>query len=599
MTTSRVPRSCLSIVLLTALAVTTANAQITGVTALKNVANTADVFVGPPAYTSYEVESGVGVTAATATSFTSRYTGLVTIDPGILGPGPGGVIVLASDYDVDFSVTAPGAYRLTVATRRTGDLHLIEDNIFTAGHYADMTALAGTQSGGTLTAGTLGLPDPGRANDIPLVFDPIFVAFNQTAIATIFAVSDGAPVAHSLRFTWTQEAGSPSQGDEAAVRLGGTSNDASESAGDYPGNPPRVQANDGHFVTVTLTSLCGNGVIDAGPSYTEGCDEGAANGVPGSCCATNCEPVAAGTTCRGAAGACDNVEVCDGVGGSCPIDSASGVFVECRASTGPCDPAEHCDGVGFACPSDAKSTGICRAAAGACDVAESCDGVNPGCPADMVAPNGTSCSDGDACSTGETCTAGVCGGGTGGCGPCERCEVGGCVAGARTGCRTPTGVPRSSLQLVDKSPNTGDKLVWKWTRGAATTLADFGDPLASTAYSVCVFDQGGNRLLLRSDVPAGGVCGTRACWRSLGPKGFKYKDSERTPDGIDSLRLTPGAAGKAKIKLKGRGSNLTLPALGLTTPARVQLQAGNGQCWEASYSSAIKNTTSQFKAKSD
>ena len=130
-------------------------------------------------------------------------------------------------------------------------------------------------------------------------------------------------------------------------------------------------------------------------------------------------------------------------------------------------------------------------------------------------------------------------------------------------------------------------------------FADFGDPLATTAYSVCIFDQGGNRLVLRSDVPAGGVCGTRACWRSLGPKGFKYKDSERTPDGIDSLRLSPGAAGKAKIKLKGRGSNLTLPALGLTTPARVQLQAGNGQCWEASYSSAIKNTTSQFKAKSD
>ena len=55
----------------------------------------------------------------------------------------------------------------------------------------------------------------------------------------------------------------------------------------------------------------------------------------------------------------------------------------------------------------------------------------------------------------------------------------------------------------------------------------------------------------------------------------------------------------AKITLKGRGSNLTLPALELTTPARVQLQASNGQCWEASYSSAIKNTTSQFKAKSD
>ncbi len=115
---------------------------------------------------------------------------------------------------------------------------------------------------------------------------------------------------------------------------------------------------------------------------------------------------------------------------------------------------------------------------------------------------------------------------------------------------------------------------------------------------MCVFDQAGARLVPSSRVPAGGGCGTRACWKAVGTKGFKYKDSERTPAGIDGLGLTSGLTGKAKITLTGKGA-LRMAALGLTTPARVQLHADNEQCWEAGYSAATRNTTDQFKAKSD
>src|SRR5262249_55889087 len=86
-------------------------------------------------------------------------------------------------------------------------------------------------------------------------------------------------------------------GDEAAIRLGETSNILTETAGDYPGSPARTQTDDGHFVTVTLTSLCGNGMLDSGPSYAEDCDEGANNGQPGSCCNSNCTFVTNGTSC--------------------------------------------------------------------------------------------------------------------------------------------------------------------------------------------------------------------------------------------------------------------------------------------------------------
>ena len=83
-------------------------------------------------------------------------------------------------------------------------------------------------------------------------------------------MSNGAPVAHTLTFQWSNTATTPSiPGDEAAIRLGGTSDVPTETSGDYPGSPARVQDDDGHFVTVTIESLCGNGSVDSGPSYTE------------------------------------------------------------------------------------------------------------------------------------------------------------------------------------------------------------------------------------------------------------------------------------------------------------------------------------------
>jgi hypothetical protein len=45
-----------------------------------------------------------------------------------------------------------------------------------------------------------------------------------------------------------------------------------------------------------------------------------------------------------------------------------------------------------------------------------------------------------------------------------------------------------------------------------------------------------------------------------------------------------------------RARRSTLP---FTAPVRVQLQADNGQCWEATYSTATRSNAPQFQAKSD
>jgi cysteine-rich repeat protein len=173
-----------------------------------------------------------------------------------------------------------------------------------------------------------------------------------------------------------------------------------------------------------------------------------------------------------------------------------------------------------------------------------------------------------------------------------------CAAGPVPGCRVPTESHKAKLLLKDKTPDAGDVVTWKWTKGAATTLAELGDPVATTNYVACLYD-GASALRMTLRMPAGGTCGSAPCWKPKDAKGFTYSDKERTPDGVKKLTLASGPAGKAKIALTAKGDAIPLPApFGFALPLRVQLQ-GNGLCWEAIYSTAQQNSATQFKAVSD
>ena len=84
-----------------------------------------------------------------------------------------------------------------------------------------------------------------------------------------------------------------------------------------------------------------------------------------------------------------------------------------------------------------------------------------------------------------------------------------------------------------------------------------------------------------------------------GANTLRYKDPAQTPDGLDTVVLKSGATGKAKILLTGKGAHLTPPTLPLGLPFRMQLQAENGQCWEARYFElgTVRNDTTQLKSK--
>jgi hypothetical protein len=340
--------------------------------------------------TSWDRQSQITTLSNSGTAFELRYASSVSCDSGAFGSAR--TETLSSDYTISFSVTAPAAYYIDVDTRRTGDLGARYDGGITGGN-ATLGAVSGVQTGGSFVSGSLNLADPSDCNIGGGTTSSCNQPFNQLSTARYSGVSNGAPVNHTLHFTWTQSTFSAAaSGHEGAVRMGLQSRDATNEASRYPGSPSRAaQSNDGHFVKVTLVSLCGNGAIDSG----EQCDQGAANGTPGSCCTASCGLRAAGLFCRLPMDACDAAELCDGVNPICPPDAYSPGSQVCRPGAGDCDPAELCSGFGPACPPDeiAAPTVVCRAASPGevCDVSEFCDGVNVDCPADAVEPSGTLC----------------------------------------------------------------------------------------------------------------------------------------------------------------------------------------------------------------
>ena len=183
-----------------------------------------------------------------------------------------------------------------------------------------------------------------------------------------------------------------------------------------------------------------------------------------------------------------------------------------------------------------------------------------------------------------------------------------CAAAPLTGCRKPTASGASTFQLKDNTLDNKDALTWNWTKGAATSLSNFGDPVnGTTSYTLCVYDEsaGVPNAVMSLTAPPGGVCSGKPCWKAK-KTGFQYKDTSLTNDGLLQLQVTAGAAGKAKIVVKGKGERLPLPVpVGFSlfaqdTAVIVQLVNSDGTCWEADFSSpAKKNDLKQFNDKSD
>lgn len=196
--------------------------------------------------------------------------------------------------------------------------------------------------------------------------------------------------------------------------------------------------------------------------------------------------------------------------------------------------------------------------------------------------------------------------------PCHACsgEPSVCAPAVRLDCRD---AAYGIVTLRDTDDPRRDKLQWKWLRGAATDMEDFGDPLAADDFHLCVFDHssGVARLAAGASIPAGGTCAGRDCWKQLGskarPRGYRYADRDGGAGGVRKMMLRSGEQGKARIDVQAQGESLALPGSSATDryfdidgELTLQLTSGrDGACWQTVIEPAAvqKNSAEIFRAK--
>jgi hypothetical protein len=133
---------------------------------------------------------------------------------------------------------------------------------------------------------------------------------------------------------------------------------------------------------------------------------------------------------------------------------------------------------------------------------------------------------------------------------------------------------------------------YRWTRGDATTIADYGDPLERHSYTLCIVDfiRGFPVVKDCARAPAG-ILG----WREKG-NGYKYRMKDGSPGGLTRLKLRRGEQNRGKMTALGEGMDFELP-LAQDPEVRV-LVLGNNTCWQARFvDEAKKNDAKRFKAK--
>jgi cysteine-rich repeat protein len=198
---------------------------------------------------------------------------------------------------------------------------------------------------------------------------------------------------------------------------------------------------------------------------------------------------------------------------------------------------------------------------------------------------------GEACGNeGNPCTLDACDG----AGTCEHDLI-------PPGSCSPAASGTSTFQLKKNPENQSqEKLVWKWAGSEAVAKEDFGI-LGSQNLALCIRDANtvdGNTLE-RFSTNVLGSCGTKPCVKET-TSGYIYRNPDDTMFGKSLIVLKSGAAGKNKIQLKGKGVNLAyLADVTLDAPLHIQFVRDATHCWEAFYSSTLRNHDKGIEAKSD
>src|SRR5882724_2278590 len=103
-----------------------------------------------------------------------------------------------------------------------------------------------------------------------------------------------------------------------------------------------------------------------------------------------------------------------------------------------------------------------------------------------------------------------------------------------------TAVTSTTTYRCRSRPARLDKLVWKWTKGQSTGNMEFGDPLHSADYALCLYQGATDDVL--AELP---VAADATKWSAVGTKGYKYRDKTRMSSGVQKINLASSAVNRA------------------------------------------------------
>jgi hypothetical protein len=139
-----------------------------------------------------------------------------------------------------------------------------------------------------------------------------------------------------------------------------------------------------------------------------------------------------------------------------------------------------------------------------------------------------------------------------------------------------------------------DRLEWKWVSASPLLADDLGAAPTTSDYLMCLYAD--DRLVLSALAPKDAACAGAPCWKATARR-FRYRNTDLAPDGLATIVLRTGKAGG--IAVTGRGVNLALPSLPLTTPVAVQLlRTDGGECWESAIDTPAVNSATRFRGRS-
>jgi hypothetical protein len=145
-----------------------------------------------------------------------------------------------------------------------------------------------------------------------------------------------------------------------------------------------------------------------------------------------------------------------------------------------------------------------------------------------------------------------------------------CPPAPQSDCRAPA---KAVIAVKNSDPPTKSTLKWIWK--SETPGASVPDPLDNATYALCAYDAGGADRVLDAPIPTSPLL-----WKAIGG-GFKYRDKLTASAGVKVALLKEKSNG-AIAKVIGKGANVPVVPIPVTTPLRVQLvNSETGECWDA------------------